>query len=158
MKNGHITDILNKRALGKLDKTDLAIIENHVAHCDGCLQSYQAAQISSALLKVGAAETFMPPQFFETKLMAAWREKQAKSVAAFWRWWQASNVVVAAMIVTVAALLFITLLTPKNQFNQPEQASVLDNYSTDEVIFDQNDSTVELTNGQTLQIIYEQQK
>ena len=158
MKNQHITDILNKHTFNGLGENDVAIIESHIAHCRSCLKSYQAWQISSTLLKVGALQTFSPSPFFETKLMAAVREKQAKSVAFFWRWWQASNTVIAAMIFAVVALLFMTLLSPKASFNQSEQASILDNYSTDEIIFDQNDSTAELTNGQTLQIIYEQQK
>ncbi len=158
MKNEHITDILNRHAFNRLSENDLTMIESHVAHCRNCLKAYQAAQISSTLLKAGVAESLAPTPFFETKLMAAWREKQVTSVAAFWRWWQASNAVVAAMIFTVAALLIMSLIAPKASFNQPEQAAVFDSYSTDEVIFDRNDSTAELTNGQTLQIIYEQQK
>ena len=158
MKNEHITDILDKEAFDKLSKNNLAAIENHVARCPECSKSYRAAQISATLLKAGVSETFAPSPFFETKLMAAWREKQNKSVAAFWQWWQASSAVVAAMIVTVAALLVITLIAPENRFNQPEQAAVLDNYSSEQIIFDPNDSTAELTNGQTLQIIYAPQK
>jgi predicted anti-sigma-YlaC factor YlaD len=157
MKNEHIINILNEHALDKLDQVDLATIKMHVAHCKNCRDSFKAAQISSMLLKTVANETFEPSPFFETKLMAVWREKQAKSVAAFWRWWQASNAVVGAMIFAVAALLFVSLLAPNVPSNQPEQASVLDNYSIEEIIFNQNYSTADLTNGQTLQIIYEQQ-
>lgn len=158
MKNEHITDILNKRSFDSFSENDLAAINTHVVGCESCQVSFKAAQISAVLIKTRAAETIAPSPFFESKLMAAWREKQVKSAAAFWRWWQASNAVVAAMILTVAVLLLITLLTPKNALDQPEQALILNNYSTEDFIFNKSDSNVELTNGQTLQIIYEQQK
>lgn len=157
MKNEHITHILDEFSLDSLNESDLTIIKTHIAHCENCRESFKAANVSAVLLKMAVAETFVPPPFFETRLMAAWRDRQIKSVEAFRRWWQASNAVVSAMIITVAVLLLITLVAPTMPNQMSEQASTVDSYSTDNVILNM-DLHAELTTNQALQIIYEQQK
>lgn len=158
MINKHITHILDEFAFDALNQIELATIETHVAECESCRLSFEAAKVSFVLLKTRSTETCSPSPFFETRLMARWRETQVKSTTAFWRWWQASNAVVSAIIVVVAALLIITLIAPKTSTNAAEQASLLENYSTEKVILNETDSSAQLTANQALQIIYEQQK
>lgn len=158
MKNEHITHILDEFPLDILNESDLTTIKTHITNCENCRESFKAANVSSVLLKIRARETFEPPPFFETRLMAAWRDGQVKSVAAFWRWWQASSAVVSVMVITVVLLLLATILAPTMPNKMSEQASVLDDYSTDNVILDESNLHAELTTNQALQIIYEQQK
>lgn len=158
MKNEHIISLLDESAFAQLSERDLTIIKSHVADCENCRRSYQAASVSAVLLKIGATQICEPSPFFETKLLAAWREKQIKSAAAFWRWWQASSTVVSVMIITVATLAVITLFAPNAPLNVPAQISLIEDYSTEKVIFGDTGLNSQLTTNQALEIIYDQQK
>jgi anti-sigma factor RsiW len=154
MKDKHIIHILDENSLNAISADLMTEIRSHTFECDSCRQAFQAAMISAALLKVSAMETVQPSPFFQTRVMAALREKQVKSVAAFWRWWQASSSVVSAMVVIVAILVALTLFAPNNQTIAAQEQPVFNNLSAETVILNQNLDN-ELTTGQTLQVIYE---
>ena len=156
MKSNHITDILDSADLNNLSQSDSAQIQSHTADCGNCRRAYQAARVSSVLLRAHAAETFEPSPFFQTKVMAALREMQAANpVASFWRWWQASSLVVAAMLIAVVGLVVLTLFAPNTLNESQERATAWDDYSTETVILNQEKSSRELTTTQALQIIYD---
>lgn len=154
MKSKHITKILDETAFKDLSREQIAEINGHTENCARCRTAFQAARVSSALLENRVAEVFEPSPFFETRVLAALREKQivAKPIAAFWRWWQASSIVVFPILLVVMTLMALTVFAPQ----QPAQATIADDVSTEQIIFPGSEFNRELTTSQALQIIYEQ--
>lgn len=154
MKSKHITKILDETGFKDLSRAQRTEINNHIEICGKCRAAFQAAQISAALLQTRSTENFEPSPFFETKVLAALREKQALAnpIAAFWRWWQASSVVVFPILLVVITLAALTIFAPQQSF----QATIADDFSADTVIFQGADSNNELTTAQALQILYDQ--
>jgi len=159
MKDKHITQILNSMSLDELSETELALIRAHTAQCAACLRAFDAARVSALLLKESAAETFEPTPFFQTRVLAALRERQAaQSSNVFLRMWQKTGALVASMAATVAMLAVLTFLSPGMQTAAPSQnlATASNSYSADEVLFNRNEATDEqMTYEQVLTTLYE---
>lgn len=162
MKNQHILDLLDVKAFADLSADELKIVVSHRAVCADCARAVQAAQISSVLLRADASESLRVPPFFQTKVLANLRDKQAKvnPLAAFWK---ASKTLVAAMTATVAVLILLTIFAP--QFNQNSSAAasaanadVFDDYSTEMVILNERIPAKEPTNEQIFQAVYATEK
>jgi hypothetical protein len=162
MKNQHILDLLDVKAFADLSADELKIVVSHRAVCADCARAVQAAQISSVLLRADASESLRVPPFFQTKVLANLRDKQAKvnPLAAFWK---ASKTLVAAMTATVAVLILLTIFAP--QFNQNSSAAasaanadVFDDYSTEMVILNEQIPAKEPTNEQIFQAVYATEK
>jgi predicted anti-sigma-YlaC factor YlaD len=159
MKSKHITETLDQTTFAELSKDELAAINEHNADCPSCRQSFEAARISSILLKVQSAnvDEIAPSPFFQAKVMNALREKQnlRNPIEAFRRWWQASAVPVFMMVLTVAVLISLTVMAPQsNASDSTAELSSFNLYSTDAVILNQN-APRDLTNEQVFQVIYE---
>jgi len=156
MKNEHILDILDEKAFGDLNEAEMSFIRAHAAECMNCFQAFEAARISAMLLKTHAVESFEPSPFFQTRVMANLREKQAKinPFAAIGRLWKASSTLVVMMMTMVVALVALTIFAPK--FNQVSSAPVssFELESTDMVIMNERLPGREPTNEQVFQIIY----
>lgn len=161
MKNEHILDILDEKAFANLSENDLKIIDAHASRCADCRRHYSAAKISSVLLKTTADETFAPPPFFATRVMANLREKQiaANPLAAIGRMWKASKIIVGAMTAAVVLLVMLTIFAPDiTQVSSSANADVFNNYSTEMVILNEKIQTREPTNEQIFQIVYGAEK
>ncbi|HEX9960002.1 MAG TPA: hypothetical protein VGB00_03665 [Pyrinomonadaceae bacterium] len=156
MKNEHILDILDEKAFGDFDEAERSFIKAHAAQCADCFQAFEAARISSVLMKTRAAASFEPSPFFQTRVLANLREKQAKinPFAAIGRLWKASASLVVMMMTMVVALIALTILAPKFNVVSGAQVSSFDNYSTDMVIMNERLPGREPTNEQVFQIIY----
>jgi len=157
MKDEHIISLIENAPLASLDENDLAVISAHTAACTDCLRAFQAAQVSALLLKERVAETFEPSPFFQTRVMANLRERQAASGVWAWsRMWRAAGALASSMVATVAALAVLTLVIPGGQVTSgPQVSSVSNGYSAEEVILDQSPQHDEqLSDGQLLTTIY----
>ncbi|MBC7931506.1 MAG: hypothetical protein H7Z38_13160, partial [Rubrivivax sp.] len=77
MKQQHITGILDGVPLAQLGKSEMAVVREHAARCDECRRAYDAALVASSLLRERAAEEFEPSPFFQTRVLAALRERRA---------------------------------------------------------------------------------
>jgi hypothetical protein len=156
MKNDHILEILDEKAFSEISEAEKKLMENHTAQCSACLQSYQAAKISSLLLKTSVTQNFEPSPFFQKRVMANLRERQVKisPLFVFAKMWRASGTLVAMMITTVLALIALTVLAPN--YNQVSGATItaVDNDSADIVILDGKNPTKEPTNEQIFQMVY----
>ena len=150
MRNEHILDILDDKAFDELTANEKRSMEIHTAQCLGCLQAYEAAKMSSLLLKTSVTQNFGPSPFFQTRVMANLREKQAriKPLLAFARIWKASGALVAMMITTVFVLIGLTVFAPAN-------VSAVDNDSAEIVILDERIPAKDPTNEQVFQMIYD---
>jgi hypothetical protein len=155
--NDHITDILDKSPLGSLSDRELATIRVHAETCAACSQAFKAAQVSALLVKERAAEaaenSLNANPFFQTRVLAAWREQQAiNKVSGFRRLWSATGALVASMAATTAALAVLTFVAPATQ-PVSQQTAALVPYSAETVVLDQNDND-QLTDDQVLSAIY----
>ncbi|MGH9880630.1 MAG: hypothetical protein ACRD6N_04275, partial [Pyrinomonadaceae bacterium] len=81
MRNEHIIRLIDDVSIASLSESELAAIRSHTAECADCRKAYDAAQVSSLLLKERVVETFEPSPFFQTRVMAMLRERQAASEA-----------------------------------------------------------------------------
>ena len=154
----HIIRLLESGPFASLTENDLAAIRAHTGDCSGCLKAFQAAEVSAMLLKERAAEAFEPSPFFNTRVLATLRERQAAN--GIWAWsrlWRAGGALASSMVATVAALAVLTFVIPGSQGTSGPQASSLSNaYSAEEVILDQSPTLDEqLSDGQLLTTIYD---
>ncbi len=158
MKNRHITEILDSAAFDDLSQSELAAIEAHIPACRDCRQSFEAAKFSGSMLKARATSVDIAPSpFFQAKVLNAWRERQnlRNPFEAFRRWWQASAAPVFLMLVTVGVLISLTVFAPQSIADDYElEISSFNIYSTDAVVFDQNQPR-DLTTEQVFQAIYD---
>ncbi len=157
MNDKHILEILDEKRFSELGENELNEIQIHSAGCALCRRAFEAARVSAVLLRVRAENPAVEPSpFFQAKMMNAIRAKQnlRKPFEAFRRWWQASSVLVASMLLLVFAFAALTFLAPKSK---PDEAvSTYNLYSTDSVILNQKPRN--LTTEQTLEVIYNERK
>src|SRR2546429_8290035 len=138
MKEAHIIDMLEHGPFGSLNADELATIRTHVAVCPDCQHAYDAARISALLLKERVAASFEPAPFFQTRVLAALRERQAADeVPALRRLWQTAGALVSTMALTGAALGMLTILTPANTpaITEPPALAAVNNLTADELGF-----------------------
>ncbi|MGA9997610.1 MAG: hypothetical protein WBP93_19500 [Pyrinomonadaceae bacterium] len=160
MRDEHIISIIENAPLSGLSESELAHIHAHAAQCAECQRAFEAAQISTLLLRERvAAETFEPSPFFQTRVMAALRERQAANeTSALRRLWNATGALVSSMAATVAALAILTFFAPGSQptSGPQETASAYNSYSAEEVLFDQSNAPADqMSYGQVLSTLYE---
>lgn len=156
MMDNHITEILDSKSFTNLSETEMATIRTHVASCSSCSRAYDAAQISALLIKERADEAarnaLNANPFFQTRVIAAWREQQDKNVSALRRLWNATGALVTTMAATTAALAVLTFVVPSTDTTS-QTTAVLVPYSAESVVLDQSDND-QVTDDQVLSAIY----
>ena len=158
MKDNHIIDILDNAPLASLSESDLRTIRAHLETCERCNRAFKAAQTSALLMNERANEAAENSRsanpFFQTRVLAVWREQQAMNrVPAFRRLWNATGALVASMAATTAALAVLTFVAPSSDtLNQ--QTAVLVPYSAETVVLDQDQIDNQMTDDQVLSAIY----
>src|SRR5215210_5349356 len=159
MRDEHIISIIENAPLSDLSVSEIANIRAHTDLCAECRRAFEAAQISTLLLRERVAETVEPSPFFQTRVLAALRERQAAGEAsALRRLWNATGALVSSMAATVAALVLLTIFAPGSQPTSApqEMASAYNSYSAEEVLFDQNELPADqMSYGQVLSTLYE---
>ncbi len=157
MKDKHIIEILESGPFSSLTESDLREIRAHTESCAACARAYEAARISSLLVKARAGETMEPSPFFQTRVLAALREQQANSkVPAFWRLWKTAGALVASMAVTTAALAVLSFVAPGA--TEPAATVALTPPSAEELVLGQSTGEDQLTDEQVLNAIYLEQE
>jgi|SRR5580765_4425473 len=156
MKQDHITDILDNAPLASLSETELQTIRAHVSSCAECKRAFAAAQISFLLMKArtseAAANTLHANPFFQTRVLAAWREQQSAGAWSLRRLWNTTGAIVASMAATTAALAVLTFVAPSSNVTDQQTAALVP-YSAESVVLeDQNDN--QLTNDQVIDAVY----
>ncbi|HMG76309.1 MAG TPA: hypothetical protein VK582_22740 [Pyrinomonadaceae bacterium] len=139
MKDEHIISMLESRPLSA-DENDFAQIRAHASICESCRKAYEAADVSSLLLKARANETFEPSPFFQTRVLAALREQQAENQTWAWsRLWRTAAGLASSMVATVAILAILTFVIPGTQTTESQTAAPFANaYSAEAVVLDDN--------------------
>jgi hypothetical protein len=150
----HIINILEQTPFTRLGEAERAIIESHVVNCPACLQAYEAARLSVFLINARASEQVEPPPFFETRVMAALKErKAAQEPSALIRMWKAAGALVWSMSASVLILVGLTFFVSNSE---PPSAASESVYSLDSVMVEQSDEQEgSMTYDEALAIIYD---
>ncbi len=156
MKDEHIVEILENAPLADLTESETTLIRTHVESCAACHRAYEAAQLSTLLIKERTAEAIEPSPFFHTRVMAAWREQQSVDRApALGRLWKSAGAFVSSLAVTTAALAAFSFLAPSSGTPTLQETAVASSpYSAEAVVLDQNQSEDQMTYEQVLSTIY----
>jgi hypothetical protein len=157
MRDEHIINVLDGASLAQLGERELAEVRRHAEGCAGCKRAFEAAQISSLLVRERAARTFEPSPFFQTRVLAALRERQAAlpEALSFGRLWRAAGSLVSSLATAVVLLGGLTLFGLMPAADAPQQGSA-DPYSAEAVIFEQAElSDEEVNYDQVFSTIYE---
>ena len=151
MKDKHIIDVLDNTSIASLSESELSEVQTHARECVSCREAYEAARLTGVVLQSRAQTKIEPSPFFQTRVMAAWREQQAvENVPAMLRLWRSARAVVSSMAVTTAALAALTFLLPAQTSPLTDQtASML---SAESVIMGSDD---QVSYEQVLSTIYE---
>jgi hypothetical protein len=152
MKDKHIIDVLDNTSIASLSEAQVSEIQAHARECVSCREAYEAARLSAMVLQSRAQTKIEPSPFFQTRVMAAWREQQAvESVPAMVRLWRSSRALVSSMAVTTAALAALTFMLPAQTTSFDQTASAM---SAESVIMGQS-SDDQVTYDQVLSTIYQ---
>jgi len=158
MNDNHITEILDSTPFNALSESELSAIRAHAASCHECEQALATARLSSLLLQERVSEAAENAAnanpFFQTRVMAAWREQQAGSAWGFRRLWNATGALVASMAATTAALAVLMFVAPATD-TANQQTAALAPYSAESVVLGQDRDDSQLTNDQVISAIYD---
>ena len=153
MRDEHVKKLLDEAPLSSLGKAELGAVRAHAETCEECGRAFEAARASSLMLKARTREAFEPSPFFQTRVLAALRERRAAEEE---RWtlgrlWKSAGLLVSSMAATTAALAVFTFVAPQEQTAQ-ELASG-GTYSAESVIFDEG-AEEQMTYDQVLTSLY----
>ncbi len=157
MKDQHIISLIENTSFGSISEKDLQTIEAHAAECDACESAFAAARLASVMLRERTAETFEPSSFFQTRVMAHVRERQAANETWAWsRIWRSAGALASSMVAAVVALAVLTFVVPDTSINGDlVDASARNGYSVEEVILNPGDSLEEVSDGLILTTLYD---
>ncbi len=115
MRDEHVIDLLDESRFAGLGDDERTRVETHAGECEPCRRAYDAFRLSVELLGARAAETVEPSPFFQTRVMAAIRERRAASERnSFARMWRAAGALVSAMTAAVVLLAGATILNHRS--------------------------------------------
>ncbi|HEX8282776.1 MAG TPA: hypothetical protein VF588_05455 [Pyrinomonadaceae bacterium] len=156
MRDEHIKRLLDEAPLASLGKAELAAARAHADACAVCGPAFEAALASSLMLKARAAETFEPSPFFQTRVLAALRERRAAEEG--WtlaRLWKSTRLLVSSMAATTAALAVLTLVAPQEEVVASQVAAGPTAYTAESLIFEESDGDAgQMTYEQVLSTLY----
>ena len=154
MKEHHIIEVIDNVTLENLSQVELEELKGHTRECGACRTAFEAAQVSAVVLKQRAQVKIEPSPFFQTRVLAALRERQTvQSVPAFVRLWKSASALVSSMALATIALAVLTFVLPDPATAVTEQVASVD--AAEAVIFDQADE--QLTYEQVLATIYNEE-
>ncbi|HEV7891903.1 MAG TPA: hypothetical protein VGP08_14765 [Pyrinomonadaceae bacterium] len=155
MRDEHIKRMLDEAPLSSLSDGELESARTHADACADCRRAFDAAQVSSLMLKAHAAEAFEPSPFFQTRVLAQLRERRAAEEGwTFARLWKSAGLLVSSMAATVAALAVFTFVAP--QPTTAQDLAAAGPYTAETLILDESDAADEqMTDGQVFTTLYE---
>ncbi|HEY8411876.1 MAG TPA: hypothetical protein VIK76_10750 [Pyrinomonadaceae bacterium] len=151
MKDKHITEVLDSAALASLSPSELAELRAHAQQCEPCGNALRAAQVSALMIKERAQVIVEPSPFFQTRVMAAWREQQAtENVPALLRLWRSSRALVSSMALATVALGALSFMISAPATTALDQTA--STVSAESVLLGQDDE--QLNYDQVLNVMY----
>jgi hypothetical protein len=108
------------------------------------------------MLRSRAAETFEPSPFFQTRVLAALRERRAAEEGwTFARLWKSAGLLVSSMAATTAALVVLTIAAPQEQATAQQLNAGATGYTAESLLFDEAEADAQMTYEQVLTTLYE---
>lgn len=155
MRDKHIINLIEERPLKDLNATEIAQINEHTAHCAECRMSFEAAIVSSRLLRERAATVVEPPPFFQTRVLSAIRERNlSQDPFGFRKMWWSARILVTSM---AAVALTLTALSLSFNYERPPSGDlVAASGSGIDLVFEE-DVPDNLTYDQALMNLYDQE-
>ena len=156
MRDEHVKKLLDEAPLASLGASELAAVRAHADSCADCRRAFEAAQAAALMMKARAAETFEPSPFFQTRVLAALRERRAAEEG--WtlaRLWKSAGLLVSSLAATTAALAVFTFVAPAEQAGGQELAA--GTYTAESVIFDESGDE-QMTYDQVFTSLYESEE
>lgn len=156
MSDEHITGLIEGASLDGLSNQEIMQVREHIVDCPACRTAFAAAEVADALLKERALETFEPSPFFQTRVMAALRERSAAAEVSLWRLWRASRQLVVSMVMVVLVLVALAFFGPALTKTDSSElaARSFEPESAEQVIFDADSQSSEITNRQAFTTLY----
>lgn len=160
MRDDHIIRMLEEKSAGELSEVEIGVIESHTSGCLECLRAYEAARISTDLIRARASETIEASPFFKTRVMAAIKERQlSPELPALVRMWRSAGALVSTMAALVIVLVGLTLYSPDSSVQFTELPAGENMYSPEYVLFEEDESASEgLQYDQVLATFYESEE
>ena len=156
MKDKHIIEVLDSASIAHLSAGELSEVQAHVRDCVSCRSAYEAAQLAELVLQSRTQVTIEPSPFFQTRVMAALRERNAvESVPAMLRLWNSAKALVSSMALTTAALAALSFMLPSTPVTSATDQTA-SAYSAESVILGQNNDDP-LSYEQVLSAIYDEE-
>jgi hypothetical protein len=153
MRDEHIKKLLDEAPLSSLGKAELTAVRAHAEVCEDCRRAVAAAQLSALMLKTRARESFEPSPFFQTRVLAALRERRgAEEGWTLARLWKSAGLLVSSLAATTAALAVFTFVAPSEPAVAQQVASG-NAYTAESVILDESDEE-QMTYDQVLTSLY----
>lgn len=165
MEERHFTEMLDGAPFASLGERELTEARAHAEGCVDCRHALDAARTSSLLLAARAEETFEPSPFFQTRVLAALRERRAaEEWWSFGRLWKSAGALVASMTAAVALLAALTFVAPDAppSPDDAELAVASNAYSPDgsaaddSILLSDDTATGGVSDGQVLTTLYGQ--
>lgn len=154
MTNEHIIELLENNSLTEIRGVELEKVQSHVRVCATCERAFEAAQLSSLMLKEQAAAAFEPSPFFQTRVLAALRERQAASEWSWSRMWRATGALASSMLAGVLAIAVLSFAAPGIS-TESEVSLAGSGYSAEEVILSGELADDQVSDAQVLSSLYE---
>jgi len=152
VKVEHIIEILDSSPLNSLSAEQLKTVQTHIRDCASCDMAYQSARVSSAVIRERAQTVIEPSPFFQTRVTAAWRERQAtENTPVLSRLWKSAGALVSAMAVTTASLAALSFIVPAPVSTSSDETAIA--YSADSVLLGQA-ADDQMSYDQVLNAIY----
>ena len=121
MRDDHIISLIEERAIESLSASERQTVEAHTANCPACRRAFDVARLASQLLHERAAVVVEPPPFFQTRVLAAIREKGQGSFGLRKMW------LAARALLTSMAMLVVLLTAFSYYTNEIDDDSTPDN-------------------------------
>jgi hypothetical protein len=157
MRDEHVIELLESAPLARLTEGETERLRAHTARCEGCRRAYEAAQVASALLRARVAQVCEPSPFFQTRVLAALRERRAEEGPVLVRLWRAAGSLVSSMAASVAVLAVVTFAVPA-LYTLPDAqetaVSASDPYATESILIASDDASEQMNYEQVLSTVY----
>jgi hypothetical protein len=148
--------MLDEAPLASLGESELAALRAHAEGCAECRGALDAAGAASLMLRARAAESFEPSPFFQTRVLAALRERRAAEEEGWTlaRLWKSAGLLVSSMAATTAALVVLTFAAPQEQAVAQEVAA--SPYTAEALLFEEAEAEGgQMSYEQVLSTLYE---
>ena len=156
MRDKHIINLIEERQVNDLSAVEIAQIDEHTIHCIECRLAFEAAIMSSRMLRGRAGAVIDPSPFFQTRVLSAIRERDlSPHPFGIRKMWRAARILVVSMTAIVVTLAALALAPDRGRLPSDDLAAA--SSGADVVFEDEGPDNDDLTYDQALMNLYDQE-